>query len=622
MKPADYKAISYVRIHPGIGISRVGNGSGYFYAPEVPHPMPPAPEGYKDAQGFINRQAQRFRIYGYDKEDRVIGEVTAGTAEITWTAHLANKKAAWYCFNYALDLPQAAKSQTTRRNAQFRGGQRSALEIKPRPESISGRDKGPIPLRGWFVREDYAVELGELRTDARGRLVVLGGKGKSGTPFLGNSVTTFANNDGWHDDTSDGPVTATVKLPDGRILDADPAWLVVAPPNYAPDIVTVQTTCDVMYDALAGTWAALPAQVSFTEHIQPIFEQLCAGQWVNEGFLALFGWDAPNNFAREDFMQRLAGLDEGQDASHAAFRRQVFKFFRDPSAQDQQPSQWPPIYGDAYYSFPSGPHIALALTQTRYNFLTAWANGEFLADYDADAPPPRPFDKLQERDRPAALDRAALHFCMGGPFHPGCEMTWPMRHASMYRNMFRIRMRPADVPEPDYGDVLTAAAATADGGPLTGSGPGDITRWMAVPWQTDTASCLSGYDAPDNNLPSFWPARVPNDVLTEEQYKIIVKAKTDSQRIAAFNTRVKFLRSLHLGDPYIVQLNRMLEHFGKLGVVVRMEQDVTPSLPPELYVEQKMIAPVPPGAPVDAQTPVHPDYSRARFGKGRGGKAG
>ena len=133
-----------------------------------------------------------------------------------------------------------------------------------------------------------------------------------------------------------------------------------------------------MYDALAGTWAALPAQLSFTEHIQPIFEQLCAGQWVNEGFLALFGWDAPNNFSREDFMQRLpAGAGQGQDASHAAFRRQVFKFFRDPSAQDQQPSQWPPIYGDAYYSFPSGPHIALALTQTRYNFLTAWANGEF-----------------------------------------------------------------------------------------------------------------------------------------------------------------------------------------------------------------------------------------------------
>ena len=53
MTPADYKSISYVRVHPGIGISRVGNGSGYFYAPEVPHPMPPAPEGYKDARGCL-----------------------------------------------------------------------------------------------------------------------------------------------------------------------------------------------------------------------------------------------------------------------------------------------------------------------------------------------------------------------------------------------------------------------------------------------------------------------------------------------------------------------------------------------------------------------------------------
>ena len=43
---------------------------------------------------------------------------------------------------------------------------------------------------------------------------------------------------------------------------------------------------------------------------------------------------------------------------------------------------------------------------------------------------------------PATLDRAALHFCMGGPFHPGCEMTWPMRHGSMYRAPFRLRQRP------------------------------------------------------------------------------------------------------------------------------------------------------------------------------------
>src|SRR5208282_4676978 len=127
-----------------------------------------------------------------------------------------------------------------------------------------------------------------------------------------------------------------------------------------------------------------------------------------------------------------------------------------------------------------------------------------------------------------------------------------------YRDVFRIRMRPARVPEPDFGDFLTAATAVAQGGPLAASGPGDITRWMAVPWQADTASCLSGYDPPDHNLPTFWPARLPNDVLTEEQYKIITaKGKSAEERIAAFNTRVKFLRSVNIHAPYIEQLDRM-----------------------------------------------------------------
>ena len=38
------------------------------------------------------------------------------------------------------------------------------------------------------------------------------------------SPTTFANNDGWHDDVSDGPVHATVKI-DGKTFDADGAWV-------------------------------------------------------------------------------------------------------------------------------------------------------------------------------------------------------------------------------------------------------------------------------------------------------------------------------------------------------------------------------------------------------------
>ena len=54
-----------------------------------------------------------------------------------------------------------------------------------------------------------------------------------------------------------------------------------------------------------------------------------------------------------------------------------------------------------------------------------------------------------------------------------------------------------------------------------GQSPGSISRWMAIPWQTDTASCRSGYDTSyDPYVPTFWPARVPNEVMSETAYAL------------------------------------------------------------------------------------------------------
>jgi hypothetical protein len=74
------------------------------------------------------------------------------------------------------------------------------------------------------------------------------------------------------------------------------------------------------------------------------------------------------------------------------------------------------------------------------------------------------------------------------------------------------------------------------GGILDGANAGDITRWMAMPWQADTSSCLSGYNiALGQYLPTFWPARVPNDVLTEADYqRVMDNTLSDDERVAAF----------------------------------------------------------------------------------------
>src|SRR5262249_45869254 len=55
--------------------------------------------------------------------------------------------------------------------------------------------------------------LGELRSDADGRLIVIGGMGQSDFDPVGpETISEFANNDGWFDDMSDGPVQAELTI--------------------------------------------------------------------------------------------------------------------------------------------------------------------------------------------------------------------------------------------------------------------------------------------------------------------------------------------------------------------------------------------------------------------------
>jgi hypothetical protein len=158
--------------------------------------------------------------------------------------HLANKKSGWYQFQIALDIPEAGSApQSWLRNMTITD--RKSLIIGPR-RAAHRRPRcrgGPEYTfdTGTFI--GARVYLGELQTDPQGRLHVLGGRGKSAS-YNGAQAVTFANNEGWHGDTSDGPVTAEVTLA-GRKLQVDPAWIVVAPPNYAPLQKSVRTMWDL-----------------------------------------------------------------------------------------------------------------------------------------------------------------------------------------------------------------------------------------------------------------------------------------------------------------------------------------------------------------------------------------
>ena len=192
----------------------------------------------------------------------------------------------------------------------------------------------------------------------------------------------------------------------------------------------------------------------------------------------------------------------------------------------------PAYYGDGIELPAANPRQWMAVLPIQYEWLRQWAEGDFDADWPEGGPSfAERLEELPLAEQPDALDRAALDECLGGPFHPGCEMTWPMRQASLYAAPFRLRRR--DGAEPDWGDAMTSEIALAADGPLSGSGPGDLTRWMAVPWQTDTSSCLSRYKVEvDDYLPTFWPARVPNDVLTADDYAAGPRRLVESGRAA------------------------------------------------------------------------------------------
>jgi hypothetical protein len=567
-KPKDIKDINVVRaaIHPAIGVARVGNSEDeYFYAPEVIDP-PHQPTGsYRDATGALKRQAARFRIYGFNAEGQAVTELTATNAEINWTVHLANKKAAWYEFQLAQDIPEAASAPTQMlRNISV--SDRAALIIDPLPRHITGCNAQGGSAHtfdsGNFMGKP--VYLGEIRTDEEGRLVILGGHGKAAS-YNGTRAITFANNEGWYDDISDGPVRADVVF-QSKALKVDPAWVVVAPPNYGPMQKSVRTMWDLMRDvAIKAHMLAAPIRPSFERDIRPIFERLSRLQWVNAGFAATFGWQAPNNLATAEWLQRLSKKNDAD----CEMRRVIANQFRIFDRDAWSPSPWPWLYGDAM-NIPT-PHTSLAFTtlsDTQLKMLQQWAAGDFETDYESTRQSPSQIADLPVAEQPDTLDRASLEFCLADAFHPGCEMTWPMRLNTMYMSPFRLRHADPVWVEPNYGAAFTSDLIMLPNGPLYGQLPGGVTRWMAVPWQTDTASCRSGYTREyDPYLPTFWPARVPNQVLREEEYGIVMDTNRPiAERLAAFAKRTDW--TLPLGKKsYTDIINNLVANISQMGVV-------------------------------------------------------
>ncbi len=404
--------VTTYKIHPAIGIARVGNSPDeFFIGPERVGERPDPPGGFKDADCRVKRQAARFRIFAYH-DDETVEEVTADVADITWSVHVANKKA---------PFPGRGNAEPEA-DITIDPGLRSLST----PNSIETLDGGTITFSG---QNPVEVPLGEMRTDDDGRLLVLGGSGDADTP-VGVPVLFFWGNAGWYDDIADGPVTATVTLhEDGSTHDADGAWVIVAPPKFAPDQDSVTT----LYDRLTQTMveSALltePTTTSYTNDVYPILKRAHDMAWV-EGLTAYHQWPHPvtDQTQIDAIMSRVIDpATGGRDMPDL-----------NENTDDQN------------------------LTLIQYAHLARWQAGNYTNDWTG-VPEP-------EADiTPEGLDRAALEACVGGAFYPGIEAGGrddgerPILEVT-YSEAFRI--------DHDF------------------TGPGDISASMALPWQADFNAC-------------------------------------------------------------------------------------------------------------------------------------
>ncbi len=259
------------RIYPPIGIARLGNSSEFFIAPEEPGSpgkelRPDASEvpvteyktgdtGDPQTSFQVKRQAARFRVYEFDDAGGVgrAAVLPAGAAYIEWTVTLKNKKDAAVRPN---DPPPSPPDRVS-----IAPGRANRM-IDAGTKTIGAPGSGRTKMVGKYL-DTHDVELGQILTDPANNLLVMGGPGISATYENASIGSSFYNNPGWHDDVADGPVTARFCRPDGTPLDVkiSPAWIVTAPPDFAPAVQGPVTLYDrILAAAIKANLVKVPSE--------------------------------------------------------------------------------------------------------------------------------------------------------------------------------------------------------------------------------------------------------------------------------------------------------------------------------------------------------------------------
>jgi hypothetical protein len=511
--------------------------------------------------------------------------------DVIWTVHLANKKANAYNVVNAQGVKAYAEYKVNARgeevyvgptvpqlrNPEEYGDGTSVdpatrvrkLVIDPGPRAIMASEDGRVSFSfesttpvsysdghgGISERNDYPKSfpqrsfpddplyqpsgpldtLGELMTDKKGRLLVLPGKGRTaawhdeyGQPM---PLTGDLNNGGWFDDAADGPVSATILFDDDEHppVEAVGAWVVCTDPAYAPQIRNVVSVWDDVYD----TWVR-------ELDLQPeIYKKAAKGRkgGFRDSYLPSFDADVYPIFRAAALQRWTANLPELAVRAHHAVEQikagdkadetimAGLAYIRNPNKDelDVGVPLMPLSLGDAGQAF-------LTVTKTQYFFLVQWSKDKLDAATGSKLGPGE------------YLDMAALSNCLGGRYVPGIEVSHPIRRPEMYRQdwrtshcgPFRVKYtydptRYEQLQHDEHG--RTKPVLTVGWLPFhdsDGLEPGDISKFMAIPWQTDYNSCsihqtkinTAGVNTTFGNeltLYWSWPSQRPDAVYPATQ---------------------------------------------------------------------------------------------------------
>lgn len=590
------------KIHPAIGIARVGDSQDYYIAPETAGGLPteystqpPAGTHFRDASERLLRQAAKFKIYAYSAENPEGVLVTPGqngVKSIKWTTWIANKKSSWFQFMQqtgsgmgpyvaGAEEPSPSNAPYVYQNDQgYETNNANNPFVKnpngPEPPTVPGDpdkpsnplryntklgasndpatmadpvrqqlilDPGPITLEGPGQSGDFDLDpttypflsklnpfpissLGSAKTDADGNLIVLGGFGNSGTNSPdGPIITAYANNEGWFDDIADGPVTATLIMSDGTEIPVNaPAWVSVSPPAYAPQIINQVNLYDDIYDIYVRELNYNPA--------------LYANGEFQSSYVPNYYAEVQPILLRPDFYKYVAAIPSLGTANHAdiindnpeQFAELAAKYLRGRGTQgnpesgpaENVPGLMPQLAGDNPISNFTASKF-LGLTATQFFILSQFTQGKVDMTTPAPQLPVGP-----------ALDKANLENCVGGAFCPGIEITWITRNTSIYEplpagfdasDLFRIKQK--DINQLTKGNLSLTNGANNDYS--QGLEPGDLTKYMAQPWQADFNECsVQNINPIGPNKPTiqnaaliywWWPAQRPYTVTPKDDQK-------------------------------------------------------------------------------------------------------